>query len=995
MIINASNLDLVFRGYKAVYSTAFEATPALYDKVAMTVPSSTGQEEYGWLGQFPQLREWIGERHIKNLKSHGFTIKNRDFESTVAVARNDLADDRVGIYTPMFKEMGRTAKIHPDTLVFGLLKAGFATNGFDGQYFFDTDHPLYDQEGDVVGSVANLQAGSGAPWYLMDLSRAIKPLIWQDRAPNEFVPLGLDGTQAGRRLNRSFLDMIGLSRRASQAIRETKGAADALGQSAGPAKLSRSLKRMAAEQQAHARTMRGIGPTAAAAITPSVKGTIGGYLTARAATDSIKRHAEAERAVTRIGVTADASKEAVAGVGETAFKVAQEVAMPYDQVVKGLEVLVAQGRSLQGAMEFLPSVARTASAAGAEVQDIALTADSVSANFKIAGQEMQRAFDIMATGGKAGQFELKDMARYLPSLGPAAAAAGFQGEEGLRNLVAMLQVMRKGSGTSEEATSSLMNIFQKMESEETTKRFKKFGVDLEAGMAKGRKEGRNLVEVFEELTSTALKGDLSKIPKLFQDQEFARGVRALMTYRGEWQKLSQTISSTAAGSVRTDLGKVTDNVQARLDRLANSYARRMRQLGAVLSDVLTPIDKKIDEITSGKNETFNAIDKAAQRYSADITAREEMRTGERREVDPETRPIVDARREFLERQAFDDAVAKLDRDIAAKEAELRGLAQRSQGAGKARQDAILGPGRKAVEALQAERDALIAIVKARDEANLSLAENEGERKRLNTRFLRPDDEPGPISPGLKSFGFGPQGQKAQREPLPVETEAPAPLPPPRPDSLPKAVPTLKSLKDIYGPPSARGDVGEVVKGRLKSLTDLIPGADADPYLRGRNQADRAPRNRVASNATAAGRFGFGPGGAPTTAEPRGTGPGAGSFRTSIKDWAKSLIGEGDIDLGGAGITIAESLAAGVKSGTGAVSAAAGGMNDAVRNAAGVDLTSAGQQAAESYAAGLRKGMPAVSSAAQALGAAAVSAANRNVAARGGKTLSGALHDGVE
>ena len=30
-----------------------------------------------------QLREWVGPRHVKGLKAHGFTTRNRKFESTV------------------------------------------------------------------------------------------------------------------------------------------------------------------------------------------------------------------------------------------------------------------------------------------------------------------------------------------------------------------------------------------------------------------------------------------------------------------------------------------------------------------------------------------------------------------------------------------------------------------------------------------------------------------------------------------------------------------------------------------------------------------------------------------------------------------------------------------------------------------------------------------------------------------------------------------------
>ncbi len=102
---------------------------------------------------------------------------------------------------------------------------------------------------------------------------------------------------------------------------------------------------------------------------------------------------------------------------------------------------------------------------------------------------MQLAFDALVAGGKAGQFELKDMARYLPSLAPAAKALGLEGQRGLESLVAMLQVIRKGSGTSEEAASSMQNILQKMQSEETTKRFKKMASTLRRRSQRAEKKG--------------------------------------------------------------------------------------------------------------------------------------------------------------------------------------------------------------------------------------------------------------------------------------------------------------------------------------------------------------------------------------------------------------------------------------------------------------------------------------------------------------------------
>lgn len=185
MIINGQNVELVFKGFKATYTDAYLAAPAHGDKIAMTVPSASRDETYGWIGTFPNMREWIGPRHVKSLSAHGFTITNRKFESTVEVSREDIEDDRLGIFAPAFKEMGGAAKRHPEELIFGLLASGFNATCYDGQNFFDTDHPVKGEDEEAV-SVSNMQDGAGPAWFLLDTSRAVRPLIWQQRQPYEF-----------------------------------------------------------------------------------------------------------------------------------------------------------------------------------------------------------------------------------------------------------------------------------------------------------------------------------------------------------------------------------------------------------------------------------------------------------------------------------------------------------------------------------------------------------------------------------------------------------------------------------------------------------------------------------------------------------------------------------------------------------------------------------------------------------------------------------------
>lgn len=187
MIINQASLAAAYTGFKTLFRNAFEGAPSDYEKVAMVVPSTKAIEVYPWLGRTTGFREWIGDRVIQNLMAHDFSIRNKSFENTVGVDRDDMEDDSLGVYAPMISQLGVDAKTHPDQLVFALLAAGFSTPSYDGQNFFDTDHPV--RSGGSEVSVSNHGGGSGTPWFLMDTTRAVKPLIFQKRRDYSFVAM--------------------------------------------------------------------------------------------------------------------------------------------------------------------------------------------------------------------------------------------------------------------------------------------------------------------------------------------------------------------------------------------------------------------------------------------------------------------------------------------------------------------------------------------------------------------------------------------------------------------------------------------------------------------------------------------------------------------------------------------------------------------------------------------------------------------------------------
>ncbi len=154
LIVNRESLAALFTSLKTTFNNAFAAAPSTWQKIAMKVPSTTGQTDYAWLSKFPKMRRWIGEKNVKSLEAAKYTVTNEDWEATVEVDRNDIDDDNLGIYGPQAQMAGESAKQMPDEIVYEVVNGGFTTKCYDGQYFFDTDHPVRQADGSIA-SVSN------------------------------------------------------------------------------------------------------------------------------------------------------------------------------------------------------------------------------------------------------------------------------------------------------------------------------------------------------------------------------------------------------------------------------------------------------------------------------------------------------------------------------------------------------------------------------------------------------------------------------------------------------------------------------------------------------------------------------------------------------------------------------------------------------------------------------------------------------------------------
>jgi phage major head subunit gpT-like protein len=182
-------LRTMIRGEYATRLSELDAQAA-YKMIASIIISNSSSNTYNWMGKFPKMREWVGERAVNSMKEFAYAIANKKYEATLGVDRADIEDDNLGQYRLLSKAQADEVVSFFNRMVAALLTGGFSGLCYDGQYFFDTDHPVYpnvDGTGTAT-STSNIlgdSAATGTPWYLLCLSGSLKPLIVQQRTSPE------------------------------------------------------------------------------------------------------------------------------------------------------------------------------------------------------------------------------------------------------------------------------------------------------------------------------------------------------------------------------------------------------------------------------------------------------------------------------------------------------------------------------------------------------------------------------------------------------------------------------------------------------------------------------------------------------------------------------------------------------------------------------------------------------------------------------------------
>ncbi|MBP4049236.1 phage tail tape measure protein [Chromobacterium violaceum] len=258
------------------------------------------------------------------------------------------------------------------------------------------------------------------------------------------------------------------------------------------------------------------------------------------------------------------------------------------EVARGTNVLVAGGIQDAKALEkYAPIMAKAATATRASMDDLGSVAIALKDNLKVGEDGFEGALNMLAYAGKRGQFEIRDMAKWLPALSPSFQALGVTGKEAVAEIGAALQIARKGAGSNDEAANNFKNFLQKITAPDTLKDFEKAGIDLKKSMMNLRSEGMTPVQSMLEIITRYMgskgpeaAGQFQKVMAIKDDKEREAALQRL----SEAYKLGELFQDMQAMSfIRPAIANMKDmksikdgSVEAsNKDLLGGDYGKRM------------------------------------------------------------------------------------------------------------------------------------------------------------------------------------------------------------------------------------------------------------------------------------------------------------------------------------------------------------------------------------------------------------------------------------
>ncbi|QIH08916.1 MULTISPECIES: phage tail tape measure protein [unclassified Pseudomonas] len=325
-----------------------------------------------------------------------------------------------------------------------------------------------------------------------------------------------------------------------------------------------------------------------------------------------------------ISITGGFDKAQEKGLGDVMRGAALKWNQTQTEVANGTAVLIAGGISNVKELEaYAPVMAKSATATRASMDDLGSVAIALNDNLGIGAAGLERSMNMLAFAGKSGQFELANMAKWLPQLTPQFAALGITGERAVAEIGASLQIARRGAGTNDEAANNFKNFLSKLSAPETIKAFEKAGIDLKRSMKNLVREGLSPAEAMiniltkhlgtkgpaaanayskaldikdqkERETALTRLDEAYKLGELFADQQVLSFVRPALANQKDLTGIKQGSKDAAdKGVLDQDWARRMESPKEQLKELRNNLSDIGISIGNALLPAIVEVSRAV------------------------------------------------------------------------------------------------------------------------------------------------------------------------------------------------------------------------------------------------------------------------------------------------------------------------------------------------------------------------------------------------------------------
>ena len=299
-------------------------------------------------------------------------------------------------------------------------------------------------------------------------------------------------------------------------------------------------------------------------------------------------------------------------MGNTILLLSQRLHQLPEDMRSGVDVLAGLGLDPRKAVQMIGPIGQLGTAFKVDLADGANAAFANLNNLKVPISQTAAALDIMAASGNAGAFEVKDMARWFPTLTAQMQALGQKGTPAVADLAAALQIARRGAGDADQAANNVQNLLTKIQAPATIRAFKKnFGVDLPAALKQAYAQGKTPLEAIAELTKKATGGDLSKLGFAFEDMQAQAALRTLIQNLDDYRQIRDQVGQGGGTVARAFSQREARDASVAWASFKGSLSQLAITLGTTLLPVATTFLGHVNNLAGAVGRWAQANPKAA------------------------------------------------------------------------------------------------------------------------------------------------------------------------------------------------------------------------------------------------------------------------------------------------------------------------------------------------------------------------------------------------